>query len=51
MTGAGAAIYEQPDVEATIRWPAPPLFTLEDEQRQSNQPMMVRVKQVKETTK
>lgn len=44
------AIYEQPDVEATIRWPAPPLFTLEDEQRQSNQPMMVRVKQVKETT-
>lgn len=30
--GAGPAIYEQPE-EATIRWPAPPIFTLEDEQQ------------------
>lgn len=32
------AIYDQPnEMEATIRWPAPPLFSLEDEQRQQQQ--------------
>lgn len=30
------AIYDQPE-EATIRWPAPPLFTIEDEQQRVKQ--------------
>lgn len=32
---AAAAIYDQPEEAATIRWPAPPLFTIEDEQQRS----------------
>lgn len=37
MAVAGAAIYDQPEEPATIRWPAPPLFTIEDEQQRVKQ--------------